>query len=28
MNPFKQLGQMTNLLQQLPKIKEQMEGLR
>jgi DNA-binding YbaB/EbfC family protein len=28
MNPFKQFGQMANLLQQLPKIKEEMERLQ
>ena len=28
MNPFKQLGQMAGLLQQLPKIKEEMERLQ
>jgi DNA-binding YbaB/EbfC family protein len=27
-NPFKQLGQMAGLLQQLPKIKEEMERLQ
>jgi DNA-binding YbaB/EbfC family protein len=28
MNPFKQLGQFASLLQQLPKIKEEMERLQ
>ncbi len=28
MNPFKQFGQMANLLQQLPKIREEMERLQ
>ena len=28
MNPFKQFGQMASLLQQLPKIKEEMERLQ
>ena len=28
MNPFKQLGQFATLLQQLPKIKEEMERLQ
>ena|SRR5206468_3810794 len=28
MNPFKQFGQVTSLLQQLPKIKQEIEGLR
>lgn len=28
MNPFKQFGQMASLLQQLPKIKEEMEQLQ
>ena len=28
MNPFKQLGQMAGLLQQLPRIKEEMDRLQ